>query len=165
MSDEGVDYPMVSAPAGQGDGVAAITPYSVGGYPTIFLIAPDRKVVVPDIWPADEIMATLARYPIDTATTAVTRPHAARASGRLPAAVAIERLDAQRIALGIRQAGAYSLSVYTLDGRLLQTAYRGYLAQGRHEIAWDVGRASKGMYVVRVSSGSQIAAERSMFNR
>ena len=44
----GVEYPTISGPAG---GVTICNQYSISYYPTVILIAPDRSILINDLWP------------------------------------------------------------------------------------------------------------------
>ena len=44
----GVEYPTISGPAG-GSGIC--NTYQIGAFPTVILIAPDRQILINDLWP------------------------------------------------------------------------------------------------------------------
>ena len=55
----GVEYPTISGPAG---GVTICNQYSIGYYPTVILIAPDRSILINDLWPinsAQDVISAL----------------------------------------------------------------------------------------------------------
>ena len=60
----GVEYPTISAPAG---GSSLCNTYGVSYFPTVILIAPDRNIVIRDLWPINNsqtIVDQLAVYGI-----------------------------------------------------------------------------------------------------
>lgn len=57
--------------------------------------------------------------------------------------------------------GMANVVVYSLDGKLVETLFNGYLAEGKHEIAFDVtsGRLAKcsaGVYLCKAEAGQQV---------
>ena len=60
----GVEYPTISGSAGGG---TICNQYQIGAYPTVILIAPDRSIVINDLWPisnAQTIINSLTPYGI-----------------------------------------------------------------------------------------------------
>lgn len=60
----GIEYPTIS---GVGGGTSLCNQYKIESYPTIILIAPNRQIVVQDMWPisnAQTIVSNLASYGI-----------------------------------------------------------------------------------------------------
>ena len=58
----GVEYPTISGPAG-GSGIC--NTYQIGAFPTVILIAPDRSIVINDLWPinnAQTIITALEQH-------------------------------------------------------------------------------------------------------
>ncbi|MDL2238594.1 T9SS type A sorting domain-containing protein [Bacteroidales bacterium OttesenSCG-928-K22] len=50
----GIDYPTISAPANEGNGAEICDIYGIGAYPTVIVIAPDRSIVIQDLWPIND---------------------------------------------------------------------------------------------------------------
>lgn len=51
VANYGVEYPTISTAGGGHD---ICTMYSISYYPTVILIAPDRSIVIQDLWPIDD---------------------------------------------------------------------------------------------------------------
>lgn len=58
----GVEYPTIGSSS---NGTDICTQYQIGAYPTVILIAPDRSILIQDLWPLNEveyIISTLEAY-------------------------------------------------------------------------------------------------------
>ena len=53
----GVEYPTISGVAG---GTNICNQYQVGAYPTVILIAPNRQIVIQDLWPINNAQAVIS---------------------------------------------------------------------------------------------------------
>ena len=53
----GVEYPTISGEAG---GTAICNQYGIPAYPTVILIAPDRSIVINDLWPINNAQTVIA---------------------------------------------------------------------------------------------------------
>ncbi|MBR3426654.1 MAG: redoxin domain-containing protein [Bacteroidales bacterium] len=53
----GVEYPTISGVAG---GTQICNQYSIGAYPTVILIMPDRSIVINDLWPINNAQTVIA---------------------------------------------------------------------------------------------------------
>ena len=53
----GVEYPTISGPAG---GVNICNQYGITQYPTVILIAPDRSIVINDLWPINNAQSIIS---------------------------------------------------------------------------------------------------------
>lgn len=53
----GVEYPTISGPAG---GVNICNQYGIPAYPTVILIAPDRQIVIQDLWPINNAQTIIS---------------------------------------------------------------------------------------------------------
>ncbi|MBQ6305644.1 MAG: redoxin domain-containing protein, partial [Bacteroidales bacterium] len=53
----GVEYPTIS---GQAGGTQICNQYSIGAYPTVILIMPDRSIVINDLWPINNAQTVIA---------------------------------------------------------------------------------------------------------
>ena len=53
----GVEYPTISGEAG---GTQICNQYSIGAYPTVILIAPDRSIVINDLWPINNAQTDIS---------------------------------------------------------------------------------------------------------
>ena len=61
----GVEYPTISGEAG---GTAICNQYQIPAYPTLILIAPDRSIVIQDLWPisnAQTVITALEQYGLE----------------------------------------------------------------------------------------------------
>ena len=52
----GVEYPTISGPAG-GSGIC--NTYQIGAFPTVILIAPDRQILINDLWPINNAQTVI----------------------------------------------------------------------------------------------------------
>ena len=62
----GVEYPTISGPAG-GSTICGTSMYNIPAFPTVILIAPDRSIVIQDLWPinnAQTIITALEQHGI-----------------------------------------------------------------------------------------------------
>ena len=53
----GVEYPTISGVAG---GTSICNQYQIGAYPTVILIAPDRSIVINDLWPISNAQSVIS---------------------------------------------------------------------------------------------------------
>lgn len=61
----GIEYPTIGT---EGGGASLVSTYGIGAFPTVILIAPDRSIVIQDLWPitnAATIVTALATYNIE----------------------------------------------------------------------------------------------------
>ena len=58
VNNYGVEYPTISGAAG---GSAINDQYGIGAYPTVILIAPDRSIVIQDLWPINNAQTVINR--------------------------------------------------------------------------------------------------------
>lgn len=52
VANYGVEYPTISGPAG---GSSIVNQYMIGAFPCVILIAPDRSIVINDLWPINNV--------------------------------------------------------------------------------------------------------------
>ena len=65
VNNHGVEYPTI---AGHSGGTTICNQYGISSYPTIILIAPDRSIVIQDLWPisnAQTVITRLGNYGIE----------------------------------------------------------------------------------------------------
>lgn len=65
VNNHGVEYPTIS---GQSGGTAICNQYGISSYPTVILIAPDRSILIKDLWPisnAQTVVNQLGAYGIE----------------------------------------------------------------------------------------------------
>lgn len=58
-----------------------------------------------------------------------------------------------RIGFGLPRAGAVTLEVFDVRGRLVETLVEGALPAGRHQLTWDAAGVAPGVYFVQLRSG------------
>lgn len=58
VNNYGIEYPTISGAAG-GSTICGSTMYRISGFPTIILIAPDRSIVIKDLWPIDDVQTII----------------------------------------------------------------------------------------------------------
>jgi hypothetical protein len=114
----------------------------------------------PEIAP---MLATLGFVADSTATVDAPLPAAVRA----PSLVASPNpaAGAMLLALELPTAGDVTVEVFDLSGRRVAVAHRGWLAAGRHPLAWDGRdadgrRAAPGVYLARAHSGGTTVTTR-----
>ena len=56
VNNYGVEYPTISGAAG-GSGIS--NTYQIGAFPTVILIAPDRSIVINDLWPINNAQSVI----------------------------------------------------------------------------------------------------------
>ena len=64
VTNYGVEYPTISGPAG-GSTICGSSMYNIPAFPTVILIAPDRSIVINDLWPinnAQTIITALEQH-------------------------------------------------------------------------------------------------------
>jgi hypothetical protein len=64
------------------------------------------------------------------------------------------------ISYTLDKAGRTSLIVMDLNGRIVDQMVNGYQPAGEHQIYWNAGRFSSGMYIVTLSSGGKQAVKK-----
>ena len=52
----GVEYPTIGGPAGGG---SICNTYQIGAFPTVILIAPDRQIIIQDLWPINNAQSII----------------------------------------------------------------------------------------------------------
>ena len=53
----GVEYPTIGGPAGGG---SICNTYQIGAFPTVILIAPDRQIIIQDLWPINNAQTVIS---------------------------------------------------------------------------------------------------------
>ncbi len=150
---EGVIFPSVSGSAGAGD---VIMKYINGGgmaFPTVAVIAPDRKIVENyDAYNSyyDDLSKALKKYPIDQ--TMISDP--------VPAdniicqeGMIINAITAGTIELYISNEGHYTLHAYSLDGKRLLAICDQVFSRGNHRVACNLGQLAGKVVILKGSSG------------
>jgi len=71
------------------------------------------------------------------------------------------------IKLGLQQAGNVKVAVYNTRGQMVRTLYEGFRDKGTHTLEWDGTDAlnqalPSGMYVIRMTAGTQIYQRKAM---
>ena len=56
VNTSGVEYPTIS---GQAGGTGICSQYQIGAYPTLIVIAPDRSIVINDLWPINNAQTVI----------------------------------------------------------------------------------------------------------
>ena len=57
-----------------------------------------------------------------------------------------------RIAFSMDQASRVSLSIYDIQGRMLDLLVDGTVPQGRHAVSWNAGNVAPGLYIIRLEN-------------
>ncbi len=147
-----VEYPSIGGNAG---GSQISNDFGVTGWPTVILIAPDKKIVEKDIYPTSAIEKILQNYDIGNTKIAQSvfsipnTPH-----------LSLKAVTAQHLTLSIPRTGNYELVLFSADGKMLNTVSTGLLPQGEHIIYWDKNNFSHGVYFIRASSGNLKATKK-----
>jgi hypothetical protein len=66
------------------------------------------------------------------------------------------------LGLALSEDGLVSMSVFNVKGQVVEQLVNGNMKAGYHNITWDAGIASSGMYFVRVETGSNTAMQKLM---
>jgi hypothetical protein len=144
---EKVKYSSIS---GQSGGTAINTNYSPSAYPTIILIAPDRKIVEKDIFPTNKLPATLAKYTINN--TFISNSSQSLLLNELPE-VSILSFNYQSFSLYSSGTRDYTLNVFSMNGNLLKSISTGVLSEGTHSVSLDLTNVSGGAYIIQAKAG------------
>jgi len=129
--------------------------YGVSAYPTIVLIAPDRKMVNNDIWPIGSIAALEAPFP-QGAITAQSCASAANLSEMdLSATVNVYPNPAVN-ELTVFGSQIKEVTLIDASGREVYSA----VFNKQDEVTIDVSNLQTGVYVVRISAENGVAVKR-----
>ena len=133
-----VQFPSISGSSG---GSSIFSTYQVGATPTIILIAPDQEIVEQDIWPISELIPTLEKYNF----TGIMQNTAFNLSE-----FTIGKVSSQKINISVPVDGAYDLSVYTVNGKMIERVFGGYLAKGIHAVSWNENTFAEGVFLFQI---------------
>jgi hypothetical protein len=154
--DNNVLYPEVSSPANQGNAVKVANDYRVSLFPTMFLIAPTKKVVEKDIYPATKLTTILAKYNIDTNTVAVKDPHVKAKAEQTTMLRVISKAGAPVINLSVFHDGFYRIDAYTMSGKLIVNVLNSNLSRGTHQISWTNQKVFSGTVLFKITRPDKI---------
>ncbi|UCH78209.1 MAG: T9SS type A sorting domain-containing protein, partial [Candidatus Coatesbacteria bacterium] len=73
--------------------------------------------------------------------------------------------DRVRLAFTLAEGASAALELYDLCGRKVRTLWRGEAAAGEHEVSCEVGGLAPGVYVYRLTAGTERAARRLVIAR
>lgn len=150
---EGVTFPSVSGDAGTGD---VIMQYINGGgmaFPTVAVIAPDKKIV--ENYEAynsfyDNLSGDLEKYNINATAISNAVPDG---YGSSQPEMIINSITAGKIELFIPHDGRYTLTVYTVDGKKLQVLCDKVFTHGNHTIVCNLEQFAGSVLFLKGSSG------------
>lgn len=131
---EGVIFPSVSGDAGAGD---VIMKYVNGGgmlFPTVAVIAPDKKIVENyDGYNSyyDDLSKNLKKYPVDQTVISDAIPEGCGAG---QSAMIINSITTGSVKLFIQQEGRYTLKAYSIDGKQLGVLCDRIFTRGNHTV-------------------------------
>lgn len=148
---EGVTFPSVSGSAGAGD---VIMKYINGGgmtFPTVAVIAPDRKIVknyegYNSYY--DDLSGDLKKFNINATNTVGT---GVQQSGLL----SLRMISSNRVSVCVNEAGAYTFTMYSPDGRKIVSAGTHNLTKGNHSVSLNTENCGSGVFFLRVSIGQR----------
>ena len=64
------------------------------------------------------------------------------------------------IKFGLPQASYVNLDIYDINGRIVNNLINHYLHSGYHEINWNAGNHSSGLYFTRLQSGKKVIIQK-----
>lgn len=89
VNNYGVEYPTISGPAG---GSSISSQYHINAFPTVILIAPDRSIVIQDLWPINN-----AQSVVTALTNQGLQPHDCNASYDAQVSITIDQVQETEI--------------------------------------------------------------------
>ncbi|NQT77059.1 MAG: T9SS type A sorting domain-containing protein [Bacteroidetes bacterium] len=155
----GVTYPTISGV--EGGGTQVCNAYSIGAYPTVILIAPDRTILEQDIWPiptAQTIIDALESHGLEQhdcpPPIAIEEPAAsiARISSVYPNPVN----ELAHIEIYSEEVVNASLEVYNSLGIEVMESMNINLKEGINTIEFSVADLSTGTYFIRIRNDAQL---------
>ena len=146
----GAHYPCISGDAG---GTSICSTYGITAYPTIILIAPDKSIVVQDMWPFSTSIcnSTISGYGVNTASCPVgfTDYEKNLITGVYPNPASEQ---AQFTFMG-EQNTLYTVSVFDLSGKpVLEQTMDIINTSGEYSYAVPVSNLAAGSYYLVLSS-------------
>ena len=146
----GAHYPCISGDAG---GSAINTTYGINAFPTIILIAPDKNIVVQDMWPfsTSTCNSTISGYGVNAASCPVgfTEYEKNLITGVYPNPASEQ---AQFTFMG-EQNTLYTVSVFDLSGKpVLEQTMDKINTSGEYSYTVPVGNLAAGSYYLVLSS-------------
>ena len=141
--------PAISADGGAGD---VDDDFGVSAYPTYTLIAPDKTLLVADIWPLDDVGTFENAFPDG-------------AISEMPCSVNLDEIETTlnldnvypnptsgnlTIEFTTSSAQAVSVSVINLIGEQVATLFEGTVVVGQHREIADLSDLSAGIYMLRI---------------
>lgn len=148
---EGVTFPSVSGSAGAGE---VIMKYINGGgmtFPTLAVIAPDRKIVKNyEAYNSfyDNLSGDLKKFNINATNVIAT---SVQQSGSLT----LKMISSNQVSVIADEAGNYTLALYSPDGSEIITACANFLTKGNHTMSWNTGSVGCGVLILRASCGQR----------
>ena len=64
--------------------------------------------------------------------------------------------------LGLDSDGQVSMMVYNLVGQVVDVLVDGYMNAGYHNVTWDAANVPSGVYIVKVTTGSNTSIQKVM---
>jgi len=136
----------------------------------VAVITSDRTRNPPADWCIEVTDVALAGAIYDPVENVVTiacesGPAAKLASVRPEAAVLLESFPnpfnpQTEVSYYLTEAGTVALDVYNVAGRHVATLVQGHQEAGHHAITWNAGDLSSGVYLIRLSAGSETVVQK-----
>lgn len=151
VNDNSVQFPAISGNSGGSD---INSTYEISAVPTLILIAPNHDIVEQDIWPIGDLDPTLEEYEINSTGVIEDFQKQQKIIHTLPE-ISIKNIGSQKISLSVPVEGHYKLSIYSADGRIVETVLNGFLTKGNHEISWNADHLAHGVFFVELRGVNQ----------
>lgn len=154
-----MEYPMISGV--EGTGGAIMKKYGNKHFPTIHLVAPDKKIVEKEIemsYKPSELEALVAKYVVPTAVENQKLPVQSRKRVKVIGGAK------NHLRISVDQHDIYTITVYTLNGKEIFRMHEGIgLHAGTHSVFFDHHFADHGIFIVKIEAASFSCKEKVIF--
>lgn len=144
----------------EGTGRAIMKSYKASHYPTIMLVAPDKRIVENAIEYTQPkgLEALVHKYVGATEINSEIHPSFAQAK------VKILELLSNSLTISVSKDNTYTLTLYSLLGRKsLKLVEKAYLPEGTHTLRCSHQLSSKGVYILHMESNIGVNTEKVVF--
>lgn len=142
-----ITYPIVSGDTlGGNGGLVSMMFKTINALPTIILIAPDKKIVEKNIWPATTITPTIEKY--NYATPILNKDE--KFLNYLNDYMSILIVNKNKLAVTIMEPGLYKISTFTANGRRIESISKQFFSSGQKYIDLESGFNKNSLYFIEV---------------
>lgn len=166
----GVEYPTISGI--EGGGTQINNDYQISAWPTVILIAPDRTILIQDIWPiatAQTIIDKLESHGIEAHDCP---PPIGIEEDMIENGIAISSIfpnpfsNKTNINFSIISSGNILVTVHDMTGREVTVLQDAYMPVGDHKLSWEAGSdVPNGIYFCTISSAQNKMTQKVMLSR